>query len=189
MSQPVSPLIETRVLALITRGDTYEDIQKSLARDGHGINKMTISAIKKRNAEALDYMKSALVKHEMNKSAEILGKTRLLLEKKLTKALKVDDELDDLKAQLIDGLIDDSQYDVLSKNLRKDDLSVVALTSLSKEMFSQSRIEEGKLPDKPESPEEARQKLGDLLKAVNDKDEKKLIELIFLDAKPVTAET
>lgn len=176
--------LETRILALIARGDSYDDIIATVAKDGESITKATLVNIKKRNNETLKYMQGALVQHELNKSTQILARSRQLLEKKLQRALEVDHRIDELKEMRDNDEISPQEYYDMVKLESKNDISTSVLISLSKEMFNQSQLEQNKPTSISESPAEARKNLETLLDAIKDKDERKMVESIFPDAKP-----
>lgn len=172
---------ETRALALLARGDSYDDIVSTFVREGTPVSKSTLVSVKRRNTETLKYMQDALVQHELNKSTQILAKARQLLEKKIHKALLVDDKLDELTQELKDHEIELNQYELLVKTLRKDDISVAVLTTLTKEMFNQSQVEQGKPTVISENPQQARENLKTLLQAIDAKDEEKILKAIFVE--------
>lgn len=173
---------ETRIVAMIARGDTYEAIRRVLKDEGITIALSTISDVKKRNTDALKYMQDALVQHETNQSTKLLSKSRQLLERKLNRALHQDEEMADLKEQYVEGEIDQGQFNVLMERALKSELTVAELTSLTKEMFNQSQVEQGKPTSITENPAQAKENLKTLLEAINSKDDKAIVQAIFPDA-------
>ncbi|HET8708955.1 MAG TPA: hypothetical protein VFL85_01600 [Candidatus Saccharimonadales bacterium] len=131
---------------------------------------------------AIDYIKNEVTKHEANQSVKILGKSRQLLERKLDRALKQAEQMENIKQRYDNDEIDAKDYDRLLSQAVRSELSVSELTSLTKEMFNQSRLEEGKATSITESPTQAKEHLKTLLQAINDKDDHKLVEAIFTDA-------
>lgn len=171
---------ETQVVAMLARGDTYEGIRGVLAADGINITIGTISAVRKRNKEALEYIKGTLVEHETRKSTQLLAKAHNLIERKLNRALRQDDIIAEYHEQYQKEEIDEHQLDVLVKIALKNELTVPELTSLAKEMFTQSQVEQGKPTAISENPTQARENLKRLLEAIHNKDDKGVLDAIFL---------
>lgn len=173
---------ETNILARIARGDTYEAIRRDLAVEGTSIAISTISAVKKRNVASLEFMQNELVKHETNQSTKLLTKSRKLLERKLDKALGIDEQIEDITEQYQAGEIDDVMFRSLTDRADKSELTASELNSITKEMFNQSQVEQGKPTAITDNPTQAKENLKTLLEAINDKDDRKIIEAIFPDA-------
>jgi hypothetical protein len=55
------------------------------------------------------------------------------------------------------------------------------LIAASKEMFNQTQIEAGKPTSITESPEQAKRNLQTLLQAIHNRDDKAMVDAIFLD--------
>jgi hypothetical protein len=188
MNQPkgrnerVDQATETKVLALIARGDTYDAIKGVLESEGTIISIATISAIKSRNKSALDFMKQELVKHEVSASTKLLGKARQLLERKLTRALNAEQIQKELIEEAKSGELEPHIFEALYNKALKAELTVAELTSLSKEMFNQSQVEQGKPTSITESPAQAKENLKTLLEAINNQDDEKILKAIFPDA-------
>lgn len=174
---------ETRIVALIARGDSYTTIQKELEKDGISISTSGLSEIKKRNQEALSYIQHKLNEHQVSKTTKILDKARNMIEQQLDEAngnIPVLEELAELRAN---GDIDDAEFARLSMSaVTSRRISIKDLTTVSKEMFNQSQIESGKPTSITESPEQAKKNLQTLLEAINNKDEASMLKAIFPDA-------
>lgn len=185
MSKPRSTLdaaTETRVVAMIARGDTYEAIRRALGTEGVSIAISTISDVKKRNPDALKYIQDALVEHEANQSTKLLSKSRRLLDRKLDRALRQDEEIQELTEQYQSGEFDEAVFNGLLHKALKSELTVAELTSLTKEMFNQSQVEQGKPTSITENPTQAKENLKALLEAINNNDDKAILEAVFPDA-------
>jgi hypothetical protein len=144
---------------------------------------MAISDVKKRNGQALSYIQQKLADHEISKTTRILEKTRAMIEKRLEAADGNSTQMRELIELRDEGLIDDDEYAKLSyQSMRANDISIKDLTTVSKEMFTQSQIEAGKPTSITESPEQAKQNLRTLLAAINSGKEEDIVGAIFLDA-------
>lgn len=170
---------ETRVVAMIARGDTYETIAQTLEGEGSPLAISTISAIKKRNAEALAYMKRVMLEEQTTQSGKLLAKSRTLIERKLDRALRVDEELKELINELHDGVIDPKEYSMRSAGILGHELTITELNSVTKEAFNQSQIEQGKPTAISNNPQQAREDLGHLLDAIKTGDEVRLQQIVF----------
>lgn len=179
----LTPQQETKIVALIARGDSYGKIREQIKKeDGIAISAMGVSNVKKRNSEALSYIQQKMIDHETNKATSILNKARDLIEKKLDKA---DDESipDELQRAYDDGEIDTKQFlDRKASVINQRRLSVGELNMVAKEAFNQSQIESGKPTSITNSPEIAKERLQGLLKAINSGDPEAIAKAVFLDA-------
>lgn len=173
---------QTRVVAMIARGDTYDSIKRVLSTEGIDIGISAISEVKRRNMDALRYMQDALIQHEAHQSTKILSKSRRLIERKLDRALSQDEEFADIKERYASGEIDEFQLKRLMELAMRQELSVGELTSLTKEAFNQSQVEQGKPTSITENPAQAKENLKTLLEAINSGDEALMAKAIFLDA-------
>ena len=173
---------ETRIVVLKARGDTYEDIKKALAKDGIEMSISGLQKVIERNKEAMTYIKGELVQHQTTKTSRILDKTREQIERKLDAAngdVPVLQELIELRDA---GEIDDNEFARLSMQaVSAHGISMRDLVSTSKEMFNQSQIEAGKPTSITESPEQAKRNLSTLLEAINNRDDKAMIDAVFID--------
>lgn len=174
---------ETQVVALIARGDSYSSIVEQLAKDGISLTPAAITGIKQRNTQALSYIQQRLADHEIGKTTRILDKTRNMIEKKLDDAGKCEDERLELRELYDNGEIDAREY--LRRNdelVRRYHVTIKDLTTVSKEMFTQSQIEAGKPTSITETPEQAKKNLQTLLEAIQGGKEEDMVKAVFLDA-------
>jgi hypothetical protein len=174
---------ESQVVAMLARNDTQQQIVDWLKSEkGIEMSVANIGVIKKRNTEAITFMRGELVKHETTIAATILDKSRRLIDKKLDKALSIEDELTALRKSFDDGKMNADNYyrevDIVLRNR----LSVQELNALSKEAFNQSQIEAGKPTSITESPEQAKAHLAVLLAAIANGDEAAALKAIFPSA-------
>lgn len=171
---------ETRVVAMMARGDSQEAIQGVLAKEMISISPSTLTAIRKRNKEALSYMQRVMMEHEATESTKILSKARKLIDGKLDRALNIDRRLEEISESYRNEEIDEKEYHYLMESaLRSADLSISELNAVAKESFNQSQIEQGKPTSISNNPDEARQNLKQLLGAIDDSDEVKALQIIF----------
>lgn len=173
---------EARVVAMIARGDSYSSIHAQLTREGIEVSVSTIGAIKKRNPEALQHMKSILMADQQTHAQKILNKSRTLIDRKLSNALSVEDELANLHEDYNDGKIDAEEYTHRFDYLVRQELGISELNSVSKEAFTQSQVEAGKPTAITENPTQAKENLERLLRAIASKDTAKMLESIFPSA-------
>jgi hypothetical protein len=173
---------ETQVVAMIARGDKY-DIIVDWLKETHGINTtpQNLSVIKKRNSEALKFMQGEIIKHETTMATTILNKSRQLIDKRLNRAMKIDEELLDLRTKLENGEIEDGEYYDRVNLAMKSQLTVQELNSLSKESFNQSQIEAGKPTNITDNPTQAKANLQTLLSAISTNDQGAMLRAIFPD--------
>lgn len=173
---------ETEVVAYIARGDSYNTILKTLEDKGFSATKGTLTNIKKRNSEALEYMQTAMQEQQLSHATTLLRKSRQLLERKLDQSLELDNDLDKLKKLYDNDEIDFDQYSRRLDVLLRKELSATELNSITKESFNQSQVEQGKPSSITENPTQARANLAKLLNAISTNDERAAMEAIFLDA-------
>lgn len=174
---------ESQVVAMLARNDTQQQVVDWLKQEkGISMSIANIGVIKKRNSEAISFMRKELTKHETTLAATILDKSRRLIDKKLDKALSIEEELTALRKKFDDGEMTDENYyrevDIVLRNR----LSVQELNSLSKEAFNQSQIEAGKPTSITETPEQAKQSLGVLLAAISKGDDAAVLAALFPSA-------
>lgn len=174
------PQVEARVVALIARGDSYSQIQEELAKDDIEISTVTIGNIKQRNSAALETIKGALVQQEIGVANRIMHKSRKLIEDRLTDDESTKELLSDALRARINGDIDKDEYESIVKKISPQ-ISLKDLTTISKEFFNQSQIEQGKPTSITESPAQAKENLKTLLEAINKGDEAAIVKAIFLE--------
>lgn len=158
--------IEMHIVALIARGDTYDNIRADiLARFERGISVGVITAIKKRNSEAIASIKQAVIEKERDDAQGLLIRTHRLIGKRLRAVEE-------------------------GANIRDSDLVAV-----SKEMFHQSRTERG-LDEDGQKLINPKEKLKELQDMLEENDEIRLERIVFakretpteVPIQPVTAE-
>lgn len=166
---------------MIARGDKHQQIVDQLASEDITIALSTISAIKKRNTEAIAFMKNQMIEAEASTATRLIHKSRMLLEKRLDQGIKDEDELNKLATQYREGEINWEQYRIKAAGRLK--LSISELTSLSKEAFHQSQLEQGKPTGIVDDPAAAKMRLKEVLMAINNRDDEKAVALIFDNVK------
>lgn len=145
--------VEMKVVALIARGDKYDDIRKAVKDEfDRELAPATITVIKKRNEQALATIKEAIVKKEKDDAQGLLTRAHRLLGKKLREA--EDDEA------------------------KFNKLKIGDLTTVSKEMFHQVRIEGG-MAEELEKLTNPKEKLKELQEILEENDEIRLERIVF----------
>lgn len=171
----ISVADEIKVVALLARGDTFKQIAEAV-----GISEGSITNIKERNADTLDDVRVKLVLQKTKQAKKILSRSHDLIEQRLSAEEKYYDDRVDLKESLENGEITYTQY--LSGLRAIPTISLAELTGLSKEMFNQSQIEDGKPTSIPggagDNSSDAAKKLQDLIDALHSNDSVKMLELI-----------
>lgn len=171
---------ETQVVAMIARGDTYTTIIDRLKKEsGIVLSQGTLTNIKNRNGEALAFMKNALAERETIHTTKLLDKSRKLIERKLDRALDIDESFLELHKDYKSGEIDEHEFRLRFDQMIKSELSTSELTSLSKEMFNQSQIEQGKPTTINTDANAAKEKLSSLLLAIKKGDDVLALEALF----------
>ena len=174
-NQPISTTDEIKVVALLARGDTHKSIAEEV-----GISASSVSVIKDRNADTLQDIRGVLVVQKTKQAKKILDRSHNLIDKRLSAEETNYDERIELKEKLDNGEITYSQY--LSGLRAVPTLTLAELTGLSKEMFNQSQIEEGKPTSIPggagANSADAETKLAELIEALHSNDSVKMLEII-----------
>lgn len=168
---------------MLARGDTHQQIVDWLKTEKSiDYSIAAVGLLKKRNEEGVAFMKGELLKHETTMAATILDKSRRLIDKRLDKALSLEETLKALREKFDAGLIDDAKYyhevDIELRNR----LSIAELNALSKESFNQSQLEANKPTSIVESPEQAKAHLQVLLHAIANRDDAATLKALFPDA-------
>jgi hypothetical protein len=124
------------VLALLARGDGNAKIVAFL-RENYGIDTSegSISQIKKTHADTLALMKQKIQEHELSNVEDLLEKTRTMIGRKLNRAEKDSQTLEDLDYQFHNGEISEKEYKEKRKGLL--DLSIGQIINVSKEIHNQ----------------------------------------------------
>lgn len=176
----VSTAQETKIVAMIARGDSYETVVRNLKEEGVDIAKTTVMRVKDRNAEALAFMKNTMLEQQASTAGRILNRSRELIEKRLSDSDNYWEVIKELNEKLESGEIDENQYNTMRPIAPK--ISITELNSVAKEMFNQSQIEAGKPTAITNNPVQAKENLKTLLEAIQRGDDKKIAEAIFTDA-------
>lgn len=159
---------ETRIVALLASGSTYETI-KAEFKGIRNLSDPTIAKVKKRNKENLDMIAERMLQRQEQDAASIKQKANKLIAKRLDQSDEFQDllnaTLDDFKS----GKIDYKTYQDKIKAFRT--LSVSELVSVSREMHTQSGTEPAK--------ETPHKDLQALVAAIRSGDEVRLSEMVF----------
>lgn len=166
MASPIDIATETKIVALLARGDTYTEIQGQI--EG-GVSLVTIGAVKKRNKENL-----MIIAEKMAiKAAEDASSIKLKANKLISARLDVDgldqEVLDHAKAQYLADEISWATYERIVNKSRA--ASITELVTVSKEMHHQSA--EGDTPPANASD------LAALAAAIRSGDSLKITQLVF----------
>jgi hypothetical protein len=161
---------ETRIVALLARGDTHAQIQEQMAREFRGVHMRTIAAVKKRNKENFDIIRARLLEKQEHDASALKEKANKMISKKL--------DIEDKKLEIIQRAREDYLNGAISlKELteilkRHRETTLTELVSVSKEMHNQSS-------EDPDSKPDAQKDLSDLVNAIRSGDEVKLQQIIF----------
>lgn len=136
-----------RALAYIARGDTMSQVAAHLLEDFEvSITESALYKIKKDNLETIQKIQDRLADSAVADADAILKSTRVALAKKIQRADRDGNELEQLDQQYRDGEIDKSQYQRRKAGLIQ--LSVSELVNISRTMHAQVI----KVPGAPELP-------------------------------------
>ena len=163
---------ETKVVALMARGDNYKEIRAYM--EEHGLqapSNATMLNIKKRNKENFDLIREKLADKEAEDALAIKEKANSAIKHRLDRYEKEAEILETAHQQYIDGEIDAKEWADIRK--RTKEASLVELIAVSREMHSQSRA--GTDDDKNTTTED----LSALVQAIKSGDEVKLQQIIF----------
>lgn len=159
--------IQMRVLAYIARGDKYADIITNIQEEfSYRMIPSVIEVIKKRNKEALQQLKQAIIKREIVTAKNLRDQSQRLIGRRLDKAEKDAQLLDDIESDYRRGLINYKVYRDKLKSFNMPSLS--ELTNLSHEMHSQAKEGSGEVPATPESYKERMAEIASLLQSGDD---------------------
>lgn len=136
-----------RALAYIARGDTMSQVAAHLLEDFQvSITESALYKIKKDNLETIQKIQDRLADSAVADADAILKQSRVALAKKMQRADRDGNELEQLDQQYRDGEIDKSQYQRRKAGLIQ--LSVSELVNISRTMHAQVI----KVPGVPELP-------------------------------------
>lgn len=175
----VTPVTEQKAIALLARGDKYQEVADTLKREDNIELKATgISMIARRHKDTIATLRKQMQDKVTSNSLAILDKSRQLIEKKLDRASKLELVLDELADQFANNEIDLDEY--LTKVRAIPAITLTELTSVTKEAFNQSQAESGALGALPGvSPEDAKAQLATLVRAIQDGNEIELQRIVF----------
>lgn len=175
---PIAQADEIKAVALLARGDS----NASVARET-GISESSIKNIKERNADTLQVIRAELVARETKKAKKLLDRSHELIEKRLDNESTTFENRDKLQEKYDDGEITNSQYLQGLRSLPM--LTLTELTALSKEMFNQSQVEEGKPTSisagTGTTPQDAKSRLRQLLDLMAENGEAEMLDLKYND--------
>lgn len=170
---------EVRIVALIAKGLTYQQIREDFKQQGKPLAVATIVAVKKRNAPNLSLIKHKLQLKEVASAANLHGKAHNLLNKRLESYEKRDELLKELDRKYADGEITEIEFEAETKRLHRLEPSIPELVSISREMHIQQKDEVE--PDKPDAQED----LHTLVEAIKSGDSVTLERIVFnADSEP-----
>jgi hypothetical protein len=161
---------ETRIVALLARGDTYKQIQAHMISDlDRSVTEMTISAVKKRNASNLELIKNKFLEKQENDARALKDEANKIIGKRLKREDKATQIRAKAQDQYINGEITLKEYtEILRTN---KEVSIGELVSVSKEMHNQSVDDSDKDTSKNDT--------SALIEAIKSGDEVKLQQIIF----------
>lgn len=157
---------EAKIVALLARGDTYDQIQAQMERS---VAKMTIGRVKKRNKGTLDMISAKAMQKAEADAASIKNKANTLISTRLDRADKFDKLIEKLESDYVDGNITYKEYREERRKLK--DVTLPELVIVSKEMHHQTSAE----PTPPAN----QQDIATLIAAIKSGDEVKLNQIIF----------
>lgn len=134
---PLTITEETKVIALLARGDSYSQIRRTFeAENGRTLNSHTIMDVRKRNAVTLQAIKDkTLAKQEADAEA-IKTKANSIIKKQLDSADMAVEILAKAGEQYLNDEIGFKEYGEIIKHIKH--ASLPELVTVSKEMHAQS---------------------------------------------------
>lgn len=125
------------VLALIARGDTLSQIVGHLLEDFNvKITEGAISRIKKHHADTIAKMRDTMVEAEAADASKILQRSRSMLGKRMDRAERDSNELDEVERDWREGKITQEEYRRKKAGLIR--MSVSELVNISRTMHTQT---------------------------------------------------
>jgi hypothetical protein len=145
--------VEMKIVALIARGDKYNDIKAAIKDEfDRNISMGVITAIRQRNEQSLGAIREVITQREKDDAAGLLSRSHRLIGKKLRDAETAEGGLESVKLS--------------------------DLTAISREMFHQTRVEQG-LGDDGEKLANPREKLKELQSILEENDTIRLERIVF----------
>lgn len=155
---------ETKIVALLARGDTQESIEKEI-----GISQQTVSAVKKRNKENLAIISQKMLAKATEDALSIKQDANAKISHRLKRDDKAAQILDKAYDQYLNEEIDLKQFTEAARRIKE--LSINELVSVSKAMHDQSTAEE--------KPPATQSDLAALAMAIRSGDEVKITQAVF----------
>jgi hypothetical protein len=171
----LSPTLEAEVVARLARGDAQHKIAAELQ-----LGTSTIARIKERQSQALQVINTKVAQRKMRVTSRILEKAHRQLEKRLDDSENYEQLLEEVELEFAESKKnkeDTAHYHAKKASLTK--LSTAELVSLTKEMFHQSQVEQGKPTTLVSSSDQSttKQDLEQLLEAIRNGDEVKMLQM------------
>ncbi len=174
----LSPAQEAEIVTRLARGDTQVSIHKDT-----GIAVATISRVRERQADSLAVIDTRLRKQKLKITSRLLEKTHQILEARLNRSIMpIEGQL-----AIIDKWFEETEktpedYKVYKTKIgliEKQQVSTHDLIAISKEMFVESRVEDGRPTNVTYNADAktTKDQLDNLLAAIQNGDEIGLIEL------------
>lgn len=170
--QPTKLDVQQEAISRLARGDSYKAIAKDLK-----VSEATISKLKKENTELIENAGKLIIAKKIAGAIEILDQTHKLIQEKLDQAQQANEREAQLWQMFLDRKITYLDYTREVRALPA--ISLNDLTSLSREMFHQSQLEQGKPTQVVANTQEAKENLMKLTKALGKGDEVELQRIIF----------
>lgn len=171
MSTRIDPIVETRVVAYLARGETFENIKRLIKETtDKTIANPSIVKIKQRNAENLNILRTKVMDIEEANALDLKGMANKILKSKLGNAEKEAELKAKLHDDYLEGVIDAKEYAETLKRI--GNVSIPELVVVSKEMHQQSKKDDGVAP-------QANKNLQALADAIKNGDELVLNQMIF----------
>ena len=169
--RPLSVAEELKIVALLARGDTYQQIQTYFkANSMRTPTNSTILSVRKRNKENLELIKSKILQKEAEDASSIKDKANSLIKKRLDRADSEAKVLAIANQQFVDGEIDMEELTRIKRLVKET--GIVELVAVSREMYAQSRADTDVVNNTPKD-------LSALISAIRSGDEVKLQQIIF----------
>lgn len=140
MSTRLPDHVDIDVVARLVRGDSHNKISEEL-----GIAVDTVAAIKKRQSSALAVINTKVAEKKQLRTLRILDKAHELLEKKLTDADAYEELVAAIELEYANSDMTKEDQAVRKAALKAISKPTVSeLVTISKEMFHESQVEQGK---------------------------------------------
>lgn len=180
---------EIEVVTRIVRGDTYQ-----LIADDLGVSTATISAVKKRQSNAIAMLSQKLLERKQKIAERILEKTHELLENRVDDALQYEKKCEKIEAKLDKDLLKATEindpeqrkearadarnkYNKAMTRVRQEYMTTSTAVQLAKEMNAES-TDDGS-PNLPATQADSKAQLVALVEAIQSGDEVRLQQIIL----------